>query len=44
MHTMEDLKENLGALVEVHEHSSNGFDRIANVGGNTGFDKSDSRA
>jgi len=32
---------NLGALVEVHEHSSNGFDRIANVGGNTGFDKSD---
>ena len=32
---------NLGALVEVHEHSSNGFDRIANVGGDTGFDKSD---
>ena len=32
---------NLGALVEVHEHSSDGFDSIANVGGDTGFDKSD---
>ena len=31
----------LGALVEVHEHSSDGFDKIANVGGDTGFDKSD---
>ena len=31
----------LGALIEVHEHSSDGFDSIANVGGNTGFDKSD---
>jgi Fe(3+) dicitrate transport protein len=30
-----------GALVEVHEHSSDGFDSIANVGGDTGFDKSD---
>jgi Fe(3+) dicitrate transport protein len=32
---------NLGALVEIHEHQSDGFDSIANVGGNTGFDKSD---
>ena len=32
---------NLGALVELHEHSSDGFDSIANVGGDTGFDKSD---
>ena len=32
---------NLGALIEVHEHSSDGFDTIANVGGDTGFDKSD---
>ena len=32
---------NFGALVEVHEHSSDGFDSIANVGGDTGFDKSD---
>ena len=31
----------LGALIEVHDHSSDGFDSIANVGGNTGFDKSD---
>lgn len=31
----------LGAMVEVHEHSSDGFDSIANVGGDTGFDKSD---
>ena len=31
----------LGALIEVHEHSSDGFDTIANVGGDTGFDKSD---
>ena len=30
-----------GALVEVHEHSSDGFDKIAHVGGDTGFDKSD---
>ncbi len=30
-----------GAMVEVHEHSSDGFDSIANVGGDTGFDKSD---
>ncbi len=30
-----------GALLEMHEHSSDGFDSIANVGGNTGFDKSD---
>jgi Fe(3+) dicitrate transport protein len=28
-------------LVEVHEHESDGFDSIANVGGDTGFDKSD---
>jgi len=28
-------------MVEVHEHSSDGFDSIANVGGDTGFDKSD---
>ena len=32
---------NFGALVEVHEHESDGFDSIANVGGETGFDKSD---
>ena len=32
---------NFGALVEVHEHASDGFDSIANVGGDTGFDKSD---
>jgi Fe(3+) dicitrate transport protein len=32
---------NFWALVEVHEHSSDGFDSIANVGGDTGFDKSD---
>ena len=32
---------NFGVLVEVHEHSSDGFDSIANVGGDTGFDKSD---
>ena len=32
---------NFGALVEVHEHSSDGFDSIANAGGDTGFDKSD---
>ena len=32
---------NFGALVEIHEHASDGFDSIANVGGDTGFDKSD---
>ena len=32
---------NFGALVEMHEHESDGFDSIANVGGDTGFDKSD---
>ena len=32
---------NFGALVEVHEHESDGFDSIANVGGDTGFHKSD---
>ena len=32
---------NLGALVEVHEHQTDGFDGIANVGGDTGFNKSD---
>ena len=32
---------NFGALVEVHEYSSDGFDSIANIGGDTGFDKSD---
>ena len=32
---------NFGALLEVHEHASDGFDSIANVGGDTGFDKSD---
>lgn len=31
----------LGAMVEVHEHSTDGFDSIANAGGDTGFDKSD---
>ena len=33
--------ETIGALLEMHEHSSDGFDSIANVGGDTGFDKSD---
>lgn len=32
---------NLGGLVEIHEHKSDGFDSIANVGGDTGFKKSD---
>ena len=32
---------NFGGLIEVHEHESDGFDSIANVGGDTGFDKSD---
>jgi len=32
---------NFGGLVEIHEHESDGFDSIANVGGDTGFDKSD---
>ena len=32
---------NLGGLLEIHEHASDGFDSIANVGGDTGFDKSD---
>ena len=32
---------NIGALVEIHEHQTDGFDSIANVGGDTGFDKSD---
>ena len=31
----------LGALVEVHEHSSDGFDKIANIDEDTGFNKSD---
>ena len=31
----------IGAMVEAHEHSTDGFDSIANVGGDTGFDKSD---
>ncbi len=38
---MELIQEILGALIEVHDHSSDGFDSIANVGGDTGFDKSD---
>ncbi len=32
---------NFGGLVELHEHESDGFDSIANVGGDTGFDKTD---
>ena len=32
---------NFGGLVEIHEHQSDGFDSVANVGGDTGFDKSD---
>ena len=32
---------NLGALIEVHEHSSDGFDSIAGVDRDTGFNKSD---
>ena len=32
---------NLGGLVEIHEHKSDGFDSIANVDGDTGFNKSD---
>ena len=34
-------QRNFGALVEIHEHASDGYDSIANVGGDTGFDKSD---
>ena len=30
-----------GALIEIHDHSSDGFASIANIGGDTGFDKSD---
>ena len=30
-----------GALIEIHDHSSDGFASIANVGGDTGFNKSD---
>ena len=30
-----------GGLVEIHDHASDGYDSIANVGGDTGFDKSD---
>ena len=33
--------EKMSGMVEVHEHSADGFDSIANVGGDTGFDKSD---
>ena len=33
--------ETYGALLEVHDHSSNGFDSIANAGGTTGFNKFD---
>ena len=32
---------NLGALIEAHEHSSDGFDSIAGVDRDTGFNKSD---
>ena len=32
---------NFGGLVEIHDHVSDGYDSIANVGGDTGFDKSD---
>ena len=32
---------NFGGLVEIHDHASDGYDSIANVGGDTGFDKSD---
>ena len=35
------ISGNLGGLVEIHEHKSDGFDSIANVGGDTGFNKSD---
>ena len=40
---VQELGDNgtFGAMVEVHEHSTDGFDSIANVGGDTGFDKSD---
>jgi len=31
----------LSGLVEIHENSADGFDSIMNVGGDTGFDKSD---
>ena len=34
----------LSGLLEVHNHSADGFDSIMNVGGNTGFDKSDTLA
>ena len=30
-----------GGMVEFHEHATDGFDSIANVGGDTGFQKSD---
>lgn len=30
-----------GALIEIHDHSSDGFASVANVGGDTGFNKSD---
>ena len=30
-----------GGMVEIHQHQTDGFDSIANVGGDTGFDKSD---
>ena len=32
---------NLGALIETHEHSSNGFDSITGMNRDTGFNKSD---
>ncbi len=32
---------NLSGLVEIHDHATDGYDSIANVGGDTGFDKSD---
>ena len=31
--------EKMSGMVEVHEHSADGFDSIANVGGDTAFDK-----
>ena len=35
------ISGNFGGLIEIHDHASDGFDSIANVGGDTGFDKSD---
>jgi hypothetical protein len=35
------ISGNLSGLVEIHDHATDGYDSIANIGGDTGFDKSD---